>query len=110
MPTDPTYRPMITMPPPGARPHPTKIVLFSTEDIPRQQPTPGQQLMDLLGIPAIISLDGEVMEFDVSEFVDKGSLIVLDRAILEHKRWVTNATDGVAGLIAEINEIGATDG
>jgi hypothetical protein len=99
----------IALPKPGAKRHPTKIALFSTEDIPRGEPTPARQLMGLLGIPAAISINGEVMEFTVSEFVSKGQVIILDRAILEHDRWVTNATDGVTGLIAAIDEIEVPD-
>lgn len=69
---------------PDAVPHPTKIAVFSGQDLPRRpEPPPWQpDPALLLGLPAVVEVDGEAMRMQTSPYVRSGTVWVIDRAAL----------------------------
>lgn len=69
---------------PDAVPRPTKIAVFSEQDLPRRPDPPPWQpdLTALLGRPAVIEIDGEAMRMRTSPYVRSGTFLVIDEANL----------------------------
>lgn len=75
--------PRITLAP-DATPHPTKIAVFSDQDLPRRPDPPPWQpdLTALFGRPAVIEIDGEAMRMRTSPYVPPGTVLIIDEANL----------------------------
>lgn len=59
----------------GAECHPSKVAVFSAEDIPMAK----SPLYDLLAMKPAVDVNGVVMKMWVSPLVPKGSIYVIDR-------------------------------
>jgi hypothetical protein len=59
---------------------PTKVIVFSDQDLPRREATAVDRL---LGVPAVIEYDGEPHLVRSSPYVPAGQAYVIDTAALD---------------------------
>lgn len=66
----------IKVAPAGAKCHPSKVAVFSAEDIPLAE----NPLSDLVALRTAVEVNGEFMKMWVSPIVPKGSFFVVDQS------------------------------
>ena len=77
-----------------AKPHPTKVAVFSAEDLPVAA---SGVYNELVAFKPMVEIDGVVMKFFVSPVVPKGRIFIVDRGAESNERAIQDRLHGHPG-------------
>ena len=87
-------KPDIKIAPLDAKPHPTKVAVFSAEDIPVAV---SWVYNELVAFKPLVDVDGVVMKFFVSPIVPKDRIFIVDKGVDADERQIQDRLHGHPG-------------